>query len=474
MQHNPIQINKLAVYFSHKICFENFSTTVHYGDRIAIIGRNGSGKTTLLNILRGAFEPSEGSVNIPKNVLIGYVPQIVEDVHHLSGGQRFNAALTQALSNDPNILLLDEPTNHLDYKNRRSLMRMIQSYEGTVIVVSHDPELLRSCMNSYWHIENGHITIFNGSYDEYVQSQKKNKEKLLGHLASLEREKKQVHADLMREQERSKKSRLHGEKRYGGDTITLRAMQSRGQASNDKRKKNLDQTKQEVLTKLASLHEHEEIKPKFSITAADVGSKNVITVTNGSCGYKQHPILEDISLSISSGERVAIAGDNGSGKSTLLRAIMHDPAIITAGTWLIPKKENIGYLDQHYSSLDPEKTVFEQLQNYMPGRSHAEIRSYLNNFLFRKNEEIQTKTKYLSGGERARLSLALIGAKTPPLLLLDEITNNIDLETREHVIEVLRDYPGTVIVVSHDKDFLTAIGIERTYETSHGKLIQCM
>lgn len=469
MQHSPIKLEKFGIAFSDKICFEDFSTTIHYGNRIAIIGRNGTGKTTLLNMLRGAIEPSEGSIKMPKNVHIGYVPQIVEEGSHLSGGQRFNAALTEALAEDPNLLLLDEPTNHLDAKNRRSLMRMLQNCNDTLILVSHDPELLRS-INTFWHIEHGVVTVFNGSYNEYRQQQSMSKEKLEAQLALLERNKKKIHSDLMREQERVKKSKAQGEKRFGGDTIALRSKQGRGETTANKNKKHIQRSKDEILHKLASIYEHEEIEPKFSITAADIGSKNVISITEGACGYTA-PILSDIYLTVGSRERIALSGDNGSGKSTLLHALLQDPQVHVTGTWHISKKEDIGYLDQHYSTLDPEKTVFDHVHDVMPGAPQHEVRIYLNDFLFRKNEEIQAQAKTLSGGERARLCLAMLAAKTPKLLLLDEITNNIDLETREHVIEVLRAYPGALVAVSHDTDFLQAIGIERTYYTKGGSLI---
>lgn len=469
MPHNPIKLEQLGVSFSHKTCFEDFTTTVHASNRIAIIGRNGNGKSTLLNILHGKTEPTEGSISIPKNVLIGYVPQIVEDGSHLSGGQQFNAALTKALASDPNMLLLDEPTNHLDAKNRQSLMRMLNAFEGTLIIVSHDPELLRKCINTFWHIENGTVTVFNGSYEAYMHEQTMRKEKLQAQLSQLDRDKKKMHADLMREQERSKKAKLQGEKRFGGDTIALRAKQGRGEATANKNKKHIHGSKEAILHQLTSLYEHEIIEPKFSISAADIGSKNIISITEGTCGYNT-PILTDIHLTVGSHERIALSGDNGSGKSTLLRALLHDPRVQVTGIWHTPKKEDIGYLDQHYSTLNPEKTVFDHVYDLMPGKTQNEARIFLNDFLFRKNEEILAKAKTLSGGERARLCLAMLAAKTPKLLLLDEITNNIDLETREHIVQVLRTYPGALIAISHDADFLQEIGIEQMYEVKNGKI----
>src|SRR5579885_3206303 len=131
MMHNPILIKNISLYFPHKICFQDFSHQINYGDRIAIIGRNGSGKSSLLKIIQGLIEPSEGHVNIPNNVIFGYIPQNIEKYPELSGGQRLNKVLTQILAQKANVLCLDEPTNHLDQRNRTSLLRMLNHYQGT-------------------------------------------------------------------------------------------------------------------------------------------------------------------------------------------------------------------------------------------------------------------------------------------------------------------------------------------------------
>jgi ATPase subunit of ABC transporter with duplicated ATPase domains len=158
MSHKPIILKHLSLIFPHKVCFEHFSVEIPYGTRIAVIGRNGSGKTSLLRMIKEIVGEDAG-----------YVPQIVEDFDTLSGGQRFNEALTRVLSKDPDILLLDEPTNHLDTSNRNSLMRMLKSYPGTLIIVSHDVELLRNTIETPWHIDNGKIHLFSGNYDDYLR-----------------------------------------------------------------------------------------------------------------------------------------------------------------------------------------------------------------------------------------------------------------------------------------------------------------
>src|SRR5579872_6655403 len=144
MIHKPIRLDNISLSFPHKTCFDNLSVHIPYGSRIAIIGRNGSGKSTLLKLLRGILPPTSGDIFIPEGITMGYVPQVIETFKLLSGGQRFNQSLTQALSNDPDVLLLDEPTNHLDRSNRQSLLRMIKAFPGTLVIASHDVALLQS------------------------------------------------------------------------------------------------------------------------------------------------------------------------------------------------------------------------------------------------------------------------------------------------------------------------------------------
>jgi ATPase subunit of ABC transporter with duplicated ATPase domains len=183
------------------------------------------------------------------------------------------------------------------------------------------------------------------------------------------------------------------------------------------------------------------------------------------------PLLSDIHLTIMGQDRLAIGGNNGSGKSTLFKAILGDEALHKTGDWFVLKREDISYLDQHYQNLDPHKTVLESLSDLVPDWPHAQLRRHLNDFLFRKNEEVNARVATLSGGEKVRASLAQIAASTPKLLILDEITNNLDVETKAHVVQVLKAYPGAILVISHDEDFLDEIGVDRCYRIEEGKLV---
>lgn len=242
----------------------------------------------------------------------------------------------------------------------------------------------------------------------------------------------------------------------------------RANETSNRKKSEISYKKQALSEQMSALRLPEIIKPAFSIQPGESG-RVLVSVSDGAVGF-DHPILTAINLSITSGDRIAISGNNGSGKSTLIRAILNDAEVIKTGYWQLLKREAIGYLDQHYLTLDKEKTVLDIIQDCVSDWSYADIRKHLNDFLFRKNEEINAIVSSLSGGEKVRLSLALIAAITPKLLMLDEITNNLDLETREHVIQVLKNYPGTIIVVSHDTDFLSSIGITSHYFIHDGLL----
>lgn len=464
MTHKPIQFKNIGLSLPHKLCFEQLNETITYGQRIAIIGQNGCGKSTLLQIMRGFIEPTEGKLIFPEDCIIGYVPQLIEEFDSLSGGQRFNEKLTQALVAFPDILLLDEPTNHLDRKNRNSLLRMLQTFEGTLVVVTHDVELLHQAINTIWHIDQGKIRVFTGSYDDYQHELAIQYHSIEQRLSLLSKQKKTAHLALMKEQTRAKNSRSGGEKKIGNrkwPTISSATKMSRSSETASRKKSEISHKKQMLNTQISALRVPEIIKPTFSIQAGESG-RILVSISDGVIGYN-HPVLSSINLSIASGDRIAIHGDNGSGKTTLIRAILGDIAIYKTGTWQVLRREFIGYLDQHYSNLDIQMTVFEFIQDCRLNWSHAEIRKHLNDFLFRKNEEINTPVSTLSGGEKARLSLAQIAAVTPKLLILDEITNNLDLETRDHVIQVLKEYQGAMVVISHDVDFLSAINVSIHY-----------
>ena len=251
-----------------------------------------------------------------------------------------------------------------------------------------------------------------------------------------------------------------------------KAKAHRASQTTGKKKAAISKQKQELVDKLSEIKIPEVILPKFSIPSDYFSNANVFSISDASIGYtegEQH-ILKSVNLSLSAKERIATRGKNASGKSTLLRALCSHPSIARTGNWHLPQPNNIGYLAQHYRNLNNELTVIEQISEVRSDWRENDVRRHLSSFLFRKNEEVTNTIENLSGGERVRLSLCLIAARPPRLLILDEITNNLDIETKEHVIQVLREFPGNMVVVSHEDDFLNKIGIDHLYQIRNGTL----
>lgn len=469
MSHLPISLHNVGLAFPHKVCFQKLTTQIYAGNKIAIIGRNGSGKSTLLKILQGIVHPTQGDIKIPDGITFGYVPQIIENENSLSGGQKFNHALSQSLANSPNILILDEPTNCLDLHNRKSLMRMLSRFSGTLIFVSHDLELLKIISTTIWHIDDGKVNIFSGSYDAYKNEYDSHHKATLAKIAQLKKESKKTKKQIELEHSRAAQSRKAN--RYENDRNLRGAMKESGSRTTGKKKGNLNVAHDQLAQELHQVKTPEVIKPTFSFAVDDIHTQNIVTISDGACGYGDEVILKNISMTMNSHERVWLSGKNGSGKSTFIKALLGDEHVVRFGEWHAPKPTHIGYLDQHYATLHQTATVFDTIADSAPSWNYAQIRNHLNDFLFRKNEEVETRVENLSGGEKARLSLALIAAKTPNLLILDEITNNLDLETNEHIIKVLRDYRGALLVISHDRPFLQAINISTMYEIIDGQMV---
>jgi ATPase subunit of ABC transporter with duplicated ATPase domains len=474
MMHHPLLLQDISLCFPEKTCFEHFTGTIHPGSRIAIMGRNGCGKSTLLKMLMGLYHPSSGELCVPGDAVFGCVPQVIDNYDTLSGGQRFNKSLTAALAQSPNILLLDEPTNHLDARNKKKLLRLLNHFYGTLIIVTHDEDVLRNCVDTLWHIDHGHIVEFSGRYDDYIQETDKKRHALEKNMALLNRKKHGMHASLMKEQKRAAKSKSKGQKsieQKKWPTVVSQAKFSRSEQTSGKKKSAIDENKNRLTEQLSALRSPKVIVPKFQLLPSEKARGVLVAISYASIAYAtDKPLIKDIHISLSAQDKMAIIGDNGSGKSTLLKALLNFPDIIKTGQWCIPNADAIGYLDQHYANVPPNKTVLQALSDLVPAWEDKKIRYHLNDFLFKSNQDVNSLGKALSGGEKTRLSLAMIAAKPPNLLILDEITNNLDLETKQHVMEVLQSYPGALMVVSHDMDFLKKIHIDITMEVKQQTL----
>ena len=461
--HTPIIIQNVSIQYPHRTCFEGFSQHVHFGDRIAIIGANGSGKSSLLKAIYDNSSAIEGHIQIPVDIKMGYVPQLQENDSFLSGGEFFNKFFSEVLSTVPNCLLLDEPTNHLDQTNRKKLFEHIQFFYGTVIAVTHDVDFMNTCFDTLWHIDQGVIQVFSGKFDHYHQQRLQEKDQLEKQLKSLSQDKKKMHAKLMQEQSRASKSSKKGEKSIENKkwpTVVSAAKAQRSQETSGKKKLAISEQRHTILDAIESLNVPEAILPTFHVSS-DKSYGVLVQIQEGSIGYGDKKILSDIHLMMHAQDKVVIEGDNGSGKTSLIKAIMHHADILREGEWHCTPIQNIGYLDQHYKQLPHGLTVLEALKLIVPKWESTALHRHLAEFLFKGAESVNLLVDHLSGGERARLSLALIAAKPPKLLILDEVTNNVDLETVNHLIEVLSKFPGAMLIISHHHYFLNQLPIHK-------------
>ncbi len=454
-----IQLQGLSLVFPHKTCFSGFHGNIEWGQRIAITGDNGCGKSSLLRILKGDLTPSEGTVYVPSALGIGYLEQVLE-ADNISGGERVNHALSQALACASDLLLLDEPTNHLDADNRRSLSRKLQNYSRSIVLVTHDEALMNQVCDTIWHIGQGKITVFHGRYADYLAQQQIHRESLEKKLATIKRGQQDAHNALMKEQERASHARQRGiasiqNRKWA--TVKSPAKLGRANTTSGRKQAEIGEQRNDLIRQLEQLPAMEIIVPRFQLDGTSKTRQTILQITQGGASYDE-PFLKNINLCLMHGERLALVGANGCGKSTLARAIAHQPGLTLSGDWITPAPSDIGYLDQHYANLKPHETVLQTLSRTVPNWTQPELRRHLSDFLFRQNDEVQNTVSVLSGGEKARLSLACIAACPPQLLILDELTNNLDKRMRQHMIEILCNYPGALLLISHDEHFLQQIG----------------
>lgn len=453
---------------------ENVSFHLNDGEKLGVVGINGAGKTTLLNILAGDIESDEGSVFISSDKKIGYLRQrnnfssgIYKDrydgltvyeamksvegydydsevtgmlitmsfdesyydkpVDLLSGGERSRLALGCILLSKPDILLLDEPTNHLDLNTINKLEKYIKNYKGTVIVVSHDRYFLDVTTDKTLEISAGHARLYNGNYSFYARERKAVRESELKAYQKQQREISKQEDMIRRFKER------------GTEKLARRA------ASREKR-----------LAAMDRIQRPEALADKMKLTFKEEfpSGNDVLIAEDISVGYGK-PLVENLSFLIRRGERVAFSGANGVGKTTLLK-VLTDQMSIISGHLKVGHNVSFGYYDQGQLLLNEQNTVIEEVHQDFRLYTEGEIRNLLARFLFR-GDDVFLKVSSLSGGEKARLSLLKLMMGGANVLVLDEPTNHLDIDSKEAFEDAILEYPGTVIVVSHDRYFLKKV-----------------
>lgn len=453
---------------------ENVPFHLNEGEKLGVVGINGAGKTTLLNILAGDINPDEGDVFISSDKKVGYLRQrnnfssgIYKDrydgltvyeamrsvegydyesevtgmlntmsfgesyydkpVALLSGGERSRLALGCILLSKPDILLLDEPTNHLDLDTINKLEKYVKNYKGTVIIVSHDRYFLDVTTDKILEISAGHARIYNGNYSFYAKERKVVRESELKAYHKQQREISKQEDMIRRFKER------------GTEKLARRA------ASREKKLAAMDRIERpEALAD----------KMKLSFKEEFPSGNDVLIAEDISVGYEK-PLIDNLSFLIRRGERVAFAGANGVGKTTLLK-VLTDQMSILSGHLKLGHNVSFGYYDQGQLLLNEQNTVLEEVHQDFRLYTEGEIRSLLARFLF-KGDDVFLKVSSLSGGEKARLSLLKLMMGGANVLVLDEPTNHLDIDSKEAFEDAILEYPGTVIVVSHDRYFLKKV-----------------
>lgn len=346
-------------------------------------------------------------------------------VLELSGGERTKLAFLKLLLSKPDILLLDEPTNHLDLEAIEWLEDYLKNYKQSIIMVTHDRMFIQAFVNKIYEIEYGRTECYVGNYEKFECEKKKRREQL---LKSYE----------MQQQEIKRLQRIADRFRYKPSKASMA----------------MAKLKQIERMKILEKPEKDDTKTfSWQINDFKNASKIVLDVNDLEIGYTKS--LNKVSFQLSRGEKLAIIGANGVGKSTLVKTIMgFIPSIL--GTFEVGKNVTIGYFDQKLESLNDNNTIYQEFSEAFPNYNDFQVRSALAAFLF-YSEDIDKRVSVLSGGEKVRLELAKIINKNPNFLILDEPTNHLDIMSREKLESILKDYPGTILFVSHDRYFVQKI-----------------
>jgi len=455
---------------------------IERGERICLVGRNGEGKSTLLKIINDDIEPDEGDIirqpglkvrrlrqNVPADIgqtLEDLVFQGLEDPHddfvshqavdkaislvslenhlkfnELSGGQKRRALLAQTLACEPDILVLDEPTNHLDIESIQWLENFLLRYKGTLVFVTHDRAFLRKLATRIVELDRGNLHSWACDYDTYL----KRKQRLLDG-----------------EQEQW----AQFDKKLAQEEVWIRKGIKARRTRNEGRVRALEEMRQ-------SRSQRREVSGTVDLKAVEAGvsGRKVITGKNVSYDYDGLPIIEDLDVQIMRGDKIGIIGANGCGKSTLIKVLLGELQP-TEGSIDHGTKLEVAYFDQHRAALDETKSVAENISEdefITIGHQKKHVLGYLQDFLFAP-DRARSPVSILSGGERNRLLLAKLFTKASNVLVLDEPTNDLDVETLELLEELLANYEGTLLLVSHDRSFLNNVVTSTLVFESDGRI----
>jgi|YNPMSStandDraft_1061717.scaffolds.fasta_scaffold12050_2 ATPase subunit of ABC transporter with duplicated ATPase domains len=511
-----LSAKNLSFEIFDKKVLENINLSIKKGDRIGLVGKNGEGKSTLLKILGGLVKPSKGDIQF--NSTSFYLPQIDfslfsencsvnefisrygiawllvkialnkwfnieippnQSIKTLSGGEFIKLQLAIAQAKNPKLLLLDEPTNHLDIEGLEVLQRFLNSSSKTYVIVSHDPFFLDMVVDRIWELNGGKLYKYGGNYSFYKQQKELERLARERDYKAVKKELERAKQSLERERKRAARSKREGRKQAHDRSMSAMErgyFKNRASETAGKQESKFDKIIKEKEEKLALLKEKKQRGAHiFFENSIDQGKRLLVKIENGSLSIDNNLLIDDINLKIYYGERLVLVGKNGSGKSTFARVLSgENERIKMNGKFELYNNVNVAYVDQKYNIINPNLSVYENLLHFNPYFSYALARQQLGRFLFSKESDLNKKAGTLSGGEAARLVLAIVTSKPVDLLILDEPTNNLDIETLDIVAEALIDFNGAMIIISHNIYFLSRLKIEKAYIINDKKIKKMM
>lgn len=396
-------------------------------------------------------------------------------VSSLSGGETVKLALIKILITSPDILLLDEPTNHLDLQGNLRLRDFLLGHRGGYLIVSHDRDLLDQVTASTLELNKGRLKLYGGNYSFYRQQKELEAAAIDREMTRLSKEQDRITRLKEKEQERLAHGARRGSRPKDHDTFQAGFFKNRADTTAGKKAKELESRFTKVNQQLESAKQKSAriIKPNFKEGEGYKG-KTLIIAKNVSCGYGNRDIVQGVNLEINFGKRIALFGDNGAGKTTLVKGLLGYKDVSVDGQIQKADKLNMRILDQNYSLVDRDRTVLENMQEASQETSLTEIRKHLARFLFTNTTEVNKKAELLSGGEVARLAIAMVVAMPIDLLVLDEPTNNLDPSSIEEIEDAISEFEGGIVVISHDLSFLKAIGIDQSCAVAGGSFCNLM
>lgn len=522
-----MNIKNLTMSFGMQEIFDDVNLQIKDNEKVGIIGMNGAGKSTFFKLILGKLEPDSGRIILKPGTRIGFLPQVISDeipsmeisvfdyllegrpikkleqelsdayieasvetdekklkfimkkigklqekleyydvyscenillrivtgmnidsdlldmkLCNLSGGQKSKIAFARLLYSNPEILLLDEPTNHLDVDTKEYIINYLRNYSGTILVISHDIEFLDKVTTQTLYVDKAthKMELYPGNYEKYMKIRNER-------LKTLER----IHEKQEKEEEKLKKIIA---KYIGGN-------EKKAKIAKDRQKKLARLEENKVVLEQKQKVAHFKMKINYQSGVVPVKCENL------KFGYTEDRILiDDLTFDLGRGEKFLIVGENGIGKSTLLKLIVGQLKPML-GEILINPKTEIGYYAQEHELLNNEKIILENFAD--SGLSTKDLRSFLGNFLFH-GDDVYKKVAVLSPGERSRVALAKLALTGANLLILDEPTNHLDPQTQEMIAKTFKDYEGTMLVVSHNVDFVDNLGVERMLMLPSGEV----